>query len=129
MASQFNRILAILGVSALLIVTPVNANGCYGGGETWGDVADNTDIFNAMNGACASFAGTFSSGQTKSVCSQFPKGDRANWVVTNNQGDSQTLLASDCVAAMTIEINACSHGSEQQHGDFHYQNDPNAGNC
>ncbi|CAI7618990.1 unnamed protein product [Penicillium glandicola] len=129
MAPSFNRILAVLGVSALLIATPVSANGCYSGGESWSDVGTNTEIFDAMDSVCDGFAGTFSSGEAKSVCSSFSSGNRVNWAVTNNQGNSQTLIASDCIAAMTIEINACSHGSLQQHGDFLYQDDPNAGSC
>jgi hypothetical protein len=36
---------------------------------------------------------------------------------------------SSCIAAMTIEFDACSHGSEQDHGNFHYTLDPNAGAC
>ena len=44
-------------------------------------------------------------------------------------GVGSTLLSSDCDAALTIEINACEHGSEQDHGRFHYKADPNLGKC
>ncbi|KAJ5939709.1 hypothetical protein N7466_002843 [Penicillium verhagenii] len=128
MPPSFTAILTAIGVSALFMANTANANGCYSGGETFSQVASHDDIFNAMDSVCNGFAGTFTSGEEKAACSTF-SGNRINWAVKNNDGSSQTLAASDCIAAMTIEINACSHGSEQDHGDFHYIDDPNAGSC
>lgn len=121
--------LAALGISAVLIASPVNANGCYSSGETFSQVATHDDIFSAMNDACNGFAGTFLPGQQKTSCSAFPGGDRVDWGVTNIEGSSQALDASDCISAMTIEINACSQGSQQDHGSFNYKDDPNSGSC
>ncbi|KAL2840393.1 hypothetical protein BJY01DRAFT_250015 [Aspergillus pseudoustus] len=122
------RLLTFIATT-LIATSPASANGCYSKGETWGDVAGHDEIFNNMNSICNNFAGTFAAGQRKTACTNFGSGNKIDWVVENNQGDSQTLSASDCVAAMTIEINACAHGSEQQHGSFHYQDDPNGGSC
>ncbi|EME82887.1 uncharacterized protein MYCFIDRAFT_211186 [Pseudocercospora fijiensis CIRAD86] len=125
--------LSITTLSAILAALAshpalVAANGCYSGGETWGQVADAGTIAAARETFCNNNAGDFAADQTKSSCANFDSGNSINWSVHIN-GVGTTLLSSDCVAALTIEINACEHGSEQDHGRFHYKADPNAGKC
>ncbi|KXT01940.1 hypothetical protein AC578_2561 [Pseudocercospora eumusae] len=107
----------------------VAANGCFSGGDTWGQVADADTIATARETFCRDSAGNFAADQTKTACvDNFASGNSINWSVHVN-GVGATLLSSDCDAALTIEINACEHGSEQDHGRFHYKADPNSGKC
>ena len=116
-------------LAAAIGTTKVNALGCYTSGLSYSSVSgDNSVLASARTDACYSLAGSYSAGGTKTYCSTI--GDnRINWAVTNNAGSELTLSASDCVAAMTIEMNACSMGSVQNHGSFQYKDDPNAGAC
>jgi hypothetical protein len=128
MAPSFTKILAVVGISAFLAVAPVNANGCYSGGESYASVGTDAEIISAATTACNYFAATYVAGEKLTYCSNI--GDNSvNWAVTNQAGSTQTLNAANCLAAMTIEINACSSGSLQTHGTFLYQDDPNAGAC
>ena len=116
--------------AALPFYTLVEANGCFTGGETYAQVSsDPSALASERQTACNVLAGVYEAKDSKPYCSNFPSGNRINWSATNNQGSPQTLSASDCVAAMTIEMNACSTGSKQQHGPFLYVDDPNAGPC
>lgn len=118
-------------IVALAAAKSANALGCFSGGLTYGDVsANNNDIANARTNACNNLQGSYAQGGSRDFCANFPAtGNRINFSVKNNAGTTQTLSASDCAAALTIEMNACSHGSNQNHGSFNYEDDPNAGSC
>lgn len=47
--------------------------------------------------------------------------------VENNDGNGGTLSRDDCVSGMTIEMNGCDKGSKQNHNNFQFTDDPNAG--
>ncbi|KAF7192465.1 hypothetical protein HII31_06205 [Pseudocercospora fuligena] len=114
-------ILATLASQSALVA----ANGCFTGGYTWGQVADADTIATARETFCNNSAGIFAADQTKTACADnFDSGNSINWSVHVN-GVGTTLLSSDCDAALTIDFNACEHGSEQDHGSFHYKADPN----
>lgn len=70
---------------------------------------------------------TYTAGQTESYCAV--NGEvHINFSVKSNAGSGSLALSSgDCLAAMTVEMNACGNGSENDHGSFHYVADPNAG--
>ncbi|KXT17228.1 hypothetical protein AC579_5781 [Pseudocercospora musae] len=102
----------------------VAANGSFTGGYTWSQVADADTIATARETFCSNSAGNFAADQTKTACADnFNSGNTINWSVHVN-GVGTTLLGSDCDAALTIEIKACGHGSEQDLGRFHYKADP-----
>lgn len=117
--------------ATLPFFTSVNALGCFTSGELYGDLTTNgTALEEARTDFCelATSSGTYPQGASESGC--FPFGEnRLNFMVINNSGTTQTLTMGDCVAALTIEMNACSMGSMQNHGSFQYLDDPNAGAC
>ncbi|KAF9458543.1 hypothetical protein BDZ94DRAFT_83679 [Collybia nuda] len=126
---MFSSTTKLAAIALLGLTTSVNALGCYGSGLVYGDVSNNAGVIaGARNAACGFFAGSYPQGGVKDYCYTVGS-NRINFEVRNNAGTTQSLSQSDCVAAMTIEMNACSHGSEQNHGSFYYYNDPNAGAC
>ena len=127
-ASSFLSVVA----TVLLSVESAHALGCYTTGLRYGDVSSNNNsIAQARQRACQRFGGkTYSQGGGDSLCVSFPATrNRINFNIRNNAGTARYLSYSDCIAALTIEMNACSRGSEQNHGNFFYRNDPNAGLC
>ncbi|ETS79299.1 hypothetical protein PFICI_09152 [Pestalotiopsis fici W106-1] len=128
MVQSLKQVLAVLGAIAFVGPSAVNALGCYTSGETYASVGSDADIKSAASSACDAMAGSYEAGGSKSQCSTIGS-NRVNWSVKNNAGNELTLSSADCLAAMTIEINACSMGSVQNHGSFQYQDDPNAGTC
>jgi hypothetical protein len=72
--------------------------------------------------------------------------DRVNVDIENNSDSEASLTSAEyvilvssnlhplltmfsCENAIKTEFGACSTGSEQQYGSFHYVIDPNAGSC
>lgn len=122
--------LAALASSALLLANPTAANGCYTGGELYSQVGTASQVNDAITTACDTLATEYLAGASLTTCIDFADtGNRIDFAVSNKLDVSQTLANDDCVAAMTIEVKACSHGSVQVHGDFTFTDDPNAGPC
>ncbi|PSR82284.1 hypothetical protein BD289DRAFT_507183 [Coniella lustricola] len=142
---------------AVLAALPiVSANGCYGSGDTFAEYGTSDELATAREEACAALvstipkhtelmlnlgeprfnqqsrklqAGEYPAGQTKNYCASNGQAS-INFSATSNSGSTTlTLTADDCVSAMIIEMEACSHGSVQSHGSFTYKDDPNAGSC
>jgi hypothetical protein len=123
----------LLYTATIILTTTLpfaSANGCFSGGETYNQVGSHSDIVHARHVACNKMSGSFNANQLKIHCASFSKsGNRINFSVKNNLDNSAHLTQNECLAAFTIEMNACDHGSEQDHGSFHYKDDPNAGKC
>ncbi|KZF25858.1 hypothetical protein L228DRAFT_242231 [Xylona heveae TC161] len=117
--------------TALLAAQSVAALGCFGSGETYGQVtSDTSQLASARSSACNSFAGSYPQGASRSLCASFPDtGTRINFSASNTASTPQTLTYDDCEAALTIEMNGCKRGSRQKHGNFEYLDDPNNGTC
>ncbi|KAF3766914.1 hypothetical protein M406DRAFT_328028 [Cryphonectria parasitica EP155] len=106
---------------ALAALPIVSANGCYSGGNTYAQYGSADDLNTARAEACNALTRTYCS--TNGAAS-------INFKAKSNAGSQTlTLLTDDCLAALTTEMEACAHGSEQDHGSFHYTDDPNAGAC
>jgi hypothetical protein len=121
-----------VAITVLLAAKPTHALGCYTSGLTFGQVSSSHNLIaEARQRACRKFGGkTYPQGGHDSLCVPFTAtGNRIDFYVRNNAGTTQFLSYNDCVAALTIEMNACSRGSEQNHGQFFYRDDPNAGHC
>ncbi|KAK7967848.1 uncharacterized protein PG986_002125 [Apiospora aurea] len=119
-------------VQAILAFTTtlVAANGCYDGGLVFSDL-----IGGSVDGDINDFSNKYrgSASPPNAVvthCYPFPQsGNRLQMSLQNNQGSSQDLRYEDCTRYFGVERTACKHGSEQDHGSFHYYIYPNDGNC
>ncbi|KAE9375916.1 hypothetical protein N431DRAFT_454510 [Stipitochalara longipes BDJ] len=107
--------------------------GCYTNGPTFDDLFagttfNNVNLANLIGGIAT---GAWPGDEIKTWCFTFA-GDseyHVNIVVENNSAFWQNLNENDAFDAALTEINACDHGSEQNHGDFYYRIDPNNGAC
>ncbi|KAK6860943.1 hypothetical protein PG995_004579 [Apiospora arundinis] len=117
---------AILAFTATL----VTANGCYSKGPTFSDLLGGS-VDGAITDFCNNYRGS-ATGPNAEVTHCYPftqSGNRLQMSLKNNQGNEQDISYDDCTKYFGVERSACSHGSEQDHGSFHYYIDPNDGNC
>ncbi|KAI9733530.1 MAG: hypothetical protein M1834_009097 [Cirrosporium novae-zelandiae] len=124
-------LLLTLTLTLILLTFPpsVQANGCYTSGLTWSDVGISDSLSAYAKKACNSFKGSFHAKQSKRKCYNTENGDRVNFVVKNRKGVRNSLTEQDCHKNMLKEMKACDMGSEQDHGEFFYRDDPNGGKC
>ncbi|KAJ6259121.1 hypothetical protein Dda_6018 [Drechslerella dactyloides] len=104
-------------------------DGCYGSGLYYADITSNSDeLARVREDACHYFAGSYPGNGERKWCKQYD-GKKINMSIKNWAKRVEALTFDECKAGFTIEMNACSRGSYQRHGNFYYDNDPNAGNC
>ena len=127
-------IATLLGLTAFFNAMPV-LGGCYKDGVTWTQLGT-ADANQRRSDFCTLAAKEYNLDGTrpsKTVhCYNFhvDRTQRADFSVRlTARGSTVSLSKSDCIAALTIEMNACSHGSIQTHGKFEYISDPNDGHC
>lgn len=125
---QFVKLVQSLA-PALLLVNSVHGLGCFTSGLKYNEVTTNSDdLVSLRNDFCQNAAKTYTSGANFAKCYSFAATDnRVDMEVKNVDGNGGTLTRDDCVSGMTIEMNGCDKGSVQNHNNFQFKDDPNAG--
>jgi len=105
-------------------------DGCFSGGESYDDAGFPDTFTTWVTNSCEILAQTYSPSETNSLCVTGQiAANRVNIDIENTSDSDASLTAADCETALNTERGACSTGSEQTYGSFHYVIDPNAGSC
>ncbi len=133
------KMLSLIGSLAVLLpavsALPTSPElGCYSRGPTWDDFAklDGTTADTLPSDVCSYLSDLpVKAGNQFNVCLQWPDHNNLHVDVTlRNIGSGTNILSYvQCLLDVATEINGCSHGSEQNHGNFWYKLDPNDGSC
>lgn len=125
--------LQLIGGFVAATLPAVTALGCYSAGPTFDDyLTANGGTIDEICGQIGQMvSGQYNAGEIYETCLD-DQSDTIHItlkVKCNNWWFSEYLNAEDAKSACLTEAGGCDHGSEQNHGDFWYQIDPNDGTC